>query len=195
MRPKRSGKSDAAELNLRATRRRGVTSKVGENSSSFSESSQRVLAKYSSRPDSLSLSLSEAFGNREMDSTAPAPSQASNACIACSCAGSNRRSAFGGSRAGRRDHAEYKVCRSKWNDSRETLRPSFPPFLGARPSSIPRVPSVTLKPFRDGWRVSPLPCDPLDGLQNDLSDPCLVQVPGGVPVCSLLPSVQDFLGF
>jgi hypothetical protein len=33
--------------------------------------------------------------------------------------------------------AELKLCRSAWNDSRETLRPNFPSFLRATPSSMP----------------------------------------------------------
>jgi hypothetical protein len=33
--------------------------------------------------------------------------------------------------------AELKLCRSEWNDSRETFRPSFPSFLRATPSSMP----------------------------------------------------------
>ena len=39
--------------------------------------------------------------------------------------------------------AELKLCRSEWNDSRETLRPSLPSLLRATPSSIP-VRSISL---------------------------------------------------
>ena len=40
--------------------------------------------------------------------------------------------------------AELKLCRSEWNDSRETLRPSFPSFLRATPSSM-------ILEFKERW--------------------------------------------
>jgi len=33
--------------------------------------------------------------------------------------------------------AELKLCRSEWNENRETFRPSFPSFSRATPSAMP----------------------------------------------------------
>jgi hypothetical protein len=113
------------------------------------------------------------------------PSRAPNACSACSCPGSHGRSTFG---------LQWRLRLSS-DATQEIAGNLLIAHHCASGHGAFLRPNPSLKPFRNGWRVGPLPCDPLDRLQNYFSDPGLVQGPGGGTVCGFLPCVQDFLGF